>query len=82
MGVSLTCGETDIHVKFLCPRSTGQPDNARNFARVPVHSCRYPQLLAGMAAFPLVAAGRQTSPIAAWGQQRKWLEADASSRER
>src|SRR5258706_14326625 len=43
----LTC-EIDIHVKCLHPGGTSQPGNPRNFARVPVHSCRYAQLLAGV----------------------------------
>ena len=36
------------HVKFLRPRNTGQPGNLRSFARVPVHSRRYAQLLASV----------------------------------
>src|SRR6516164_6818750 len=36
------------HVKFFRPRDTGQLGNARSFARVPVHSRRYAQLLASV----------------------------------
>ena len=47
-GVSVTSWRDRHRAKFLHPRNTGQPGNARSFARVPVHSRRYAQLLASV----------------------------------
>ena len=47
-GVSVSSWRDRHRAKFLHPRNTGQPANARSFARVPVHSRRYAQLLASV----------------------------------
>jgi protein-S-isoprenylcysteine O-methyltransferase Ste14 len=66
--------EEAIHVKFLHPGGTSQPSNARNSACVPVHSCRYAQLLAAWVFVAVFEVSAQALGIYFMVHDRKLVE--------